>query len=435
MQVDDETEAIAGGLHRPLDDHVRAEAARRLLDRSRVSRLLDIAARDDSHVRHLKQPRRQRFDDAIADVAELFGIAEHPEGEDGQEPAHGRRRCRLGPARRRRGGTRSTCHFRSIDRTGSREHQERRGDAGRHPARPLPPPRDRELRGQLRPALRVHRHRRAAGVGRQRPQDLVGALESLGRVLREAAEDDFGHGRWRVRVDESRVARLGLHALQQLLDRRVALERHRAGDHLVEDQAESVEVDAVIDGSSFHLLRRHVSGRAEQLAGACHGGIGRQQRLREAEVRDVRGACLVDEDVVRLQVAMDHAFGVCRGERLRHLPGDADRARQRQAAFAAEDRVQVLAVHVGHRDELQALDVAEVVNPEDVLVRDLRAEQQLLLEALHGGGVGDEAGPDDLDGDVAIELAVVRLVDAAHPAFAEGVLDVVARAEDPCRAR
>jgi hypothetical protein len=65
----------------------------------------------------------------------------------------------------------------------------------------------------------------------------------------------------------------------------------------------------------------------------------------------------------------------------------------------------------------------------DNLWNTLRAEQKLLLEALHGGGVGDEAGPDDLDGNVAIELAVVRLVDAAHPAFAEGVLDVVARAE------
>ena len=51
-------------------------------------------------------------------------------------------------------------------------------------------------RGQLRSALRVHRHRRTAGVRGQRTQDLVGALESLGRVLREAAEDDFGDWRW-----------------------------------------------------------------------------------------------------------------------------------------------------------------------------------------------------------------------------------------------
>jgi hypothetical protein len=47
VQVDDETETIAGGLHRPLDDQVRAEAARRVLDRCRVSRLLDVAVRDD----------------------------------------------------------------------------------------------------------------------------------------------------------------------------------------------------------------------------------------------------------------------------------------------------------------------------------------------------------------------------------------------------
>ena len=87
---------------------------------------------------------------------------------------------------------------------------------------------------------------------------------------------------------------------------------------------------------------------------------------------------------------MHHAFGVCRGERLGDLPRDTSRAIERQAAFAAQDRVQVLAVDVGHRDELQALDVAQVVNPEDVLVRNLRAEQQLLFEALHSGRIGHQ---------------------------------------------
>ena len=56
-------------------------------------------------------------------------------------------------------------------------------------------------------------------------------------------------------------------------DRGVAVEWHRAGDHLVEDQPECVEVDAVIEGPPFHLLRRHVARRAEQLAAACHGGV------------------------------------------------------------------------------------------------------------------------------------------------------------------
>ena len=95
-----------------------------------------------------------------------------------------------------------------------------------------------------------HRHRRAAGVRRQRPQDLVGALEPLGRILREAAQDDFRQRRGRVGVDGPRIGRLGLHALQQFLDRRVAVEWHRAGHHLVEDQPERVQVDAVIEGAA-----------------------------------------------------------------------------------------------------------------------------------------------------------------------------------------
>ena len=177
--------------------------------------------------------------------------------------------------------------------------------------------------------------------------------------------------------------RLRLHPHQQLRDRGVAVEGHRAGDHLVEDQTERVEIDAMVHLSARHLFRRHVARRAEQLAAARHVG-GRGQRLRQAEVRDVRRARVIDQDVVRLQVAVDDAFGVRGGERVGDLPRDRDGALDRQPAFAAQDAVQILAVHEGHRDELEALDFAQVVDAEDVLVRDLRAEEQLLLEPLDG---------------------------------------------------
>ena len=91
--------------------------------------------------------------------------------------------------------------------------------------------------------------------------------------------------------------------------------------------------------------------------------------------------------------------------------------------------MQILAVHEGHRDELETLDLAQIVDAEDVLVRDLRPEEQLLLEPLDGGRIGHEPGANDLDRDHPVELAVVGLVDAAHAAFAEQGLDVVAGAQ------
>ena len=46
-----------------------------------------------------------------------------------------------------------------------------------------------------------------------------------------------------------------------------------------------------------------------------------------------------------------------------------------------EDGREVRALDVRHRDVLDAVDLAEVVNADDVLVRDLAREQQLALEA------------------------------------------------------
>ena len=45
-----------------------------------------------------------------------------------------------------------------------------------------------------------------------------------------------------------------------------------------------------------------------------------------------------------------------------------------------QDRRQVRPVDVRHRDVLDALDLADVVDPDDVLVGDLTGEQQLPLE-------------------------------------------------------
>ena len=58
-----------------------------------------------------------------------------------------------------------------------------------------------------------------------------------------------------------------------------------------------------------------------------------------------------------------------------------ERAIDRQPAVALQDRREVRSLHVRHRDVRDAVDLAEVVNADDVLVRDLAGEQELALEA------------------------------------------------------
>ena len=92
-----------------------------------------------------------------------------------------------------------------------------------------------------------------------------------------------------------------------------------AGEHLVGHRAERVligpRVDVAVAGG---LLRAHVVRRAEREAGlgdASATGLGYGQR--DAEVGDHRLARL-EQDVLRLEVAMDHAPGVGVVERAGH---------------------------------------------------------------------------------------------------------------------
>ena len=109
------------------------------------------------------------------------------------------------------------------------------------------------------------------------------------------------------------------------------------------------------------------------------------------------------------------------------------RARHREFPVAAQHVGERLPFDEGHRQVLDALDVADVVNADDVLVRDLPREHELALEAkfeiARRRRVRLRGGPDHLDGDADAQLVIERLVDGAHAAGAEQFEDRVARAD------
>ena len=84
-----------------------------------------------------------------------------------------------------------------------------------------------------------------------------------------------------------------------------------AGQQLVQDHAQRVHVAARVELERIgeHLLGAHVGERADELP-----DVGLQRRLRvavgdarHAEVEDLRLPGFVDQDVARLQVAVDDA--------------------------------------------------------------------------------------------------------------------------------
>ena len=117
--------------------------------------------------------------------------------------------------------------------------------------------------------------------------------------------------------------------------RQRSFKRRLAGQHLVADDAASVDVRLRGQLHAARLLRAHVRGRAKDGAGARLLRIGRVH-LGHREVQHLhkvaRALHLDEEHVVRLDIAVDDALLVCFLQRLTDLRQDAEHALRRQLA-------------------------------------------------------------------------------------------------------
>ncbi|MEZ4237218.1 MAG: hypothetical protein R3F59_13910 [Myxococcota bacterium] len=179
------------------------------------------------------------------------------------------------------------------------------------------------------------------------------------------------------------------------------------------------------------LLGRHVGDGAER-----HVRHRQAHALlldpRDAEVGDLEHAVAVEQQVLRLHVAVDDAGGVGHLEaraqlgagpqRLVQVDGRADEALSDGAAL------EVLHHHVGTLDV-----VDELVQAHQVRVGQASQRARLLGEARAHDAVDDGLGGHHLDGAPQVEPLVPAQVDAGHAAAAEApghcvaIADVVGR--------
>ena len=126
-------------------------------------------------------------------------------------------------------------------------------------------------------------------------------------------------------------------------------ERRLAQQHLVEHAAEREDIAARVYRPLAHrLLGAHVVRRAERHAGLGHAGAaGARRGQRDPEVRHQRRA-LVQQDVLGLDVAVDHAVAVGVVERGGDFGGDADRVVDRKLLLARQPVAQDLALDERH---------------------------------------------------------------------------------------
>jgi len=263
---------------------------------------------------------------------------------------------------------------------------------------------------------------RADAARLERLHEIVRALEPLVGGLRHHLPDDLEHGALIVGLE-----RRGGDFLHDVLvadrERVLAVERHAAGEALIRDDAEGIDVGAPVERLRAGLLRTHVMRRADGHPGARE--LAARRRLRDPEIGDHRQPVLVEHDVVGLDVAVDDAALVRVREGARHLDQDlTDLGRRERAARGQHGRQRLTAQEL-HDEIDHPAGLADAIDRDDAGVFELGGRTRFALEPLDELLVEREGERQDLDRHVALQLFLARLEDDGHPAAAQLVDDLV----------
>ena len=191
-----------------------------------------------------------------------------------------------------------------------------------------------------------------------------------------------------------------------------------AGEQFVEDDAERINVRAMIDGGRFFkLLRGHVVWRAERRAGGGERDVGFvvAHDFRDTEVGDLHAPLRVEQDVLGLDVAVENAFLVGELERLTNLRHDGQRLGGREAS-SLHGLAQVHTVHVFHQQIVEAARLPKVEDADDVRMVQPRERAALAIETLGEVRVVRERVRQQLERDEAVEVRLAGLEHEAHAA-------------------
>ena len=248
-------------------------------------------------------------------------------------------------------------------------------------------------------------------------------VEPIVRRNRECLGNDRFDGRGHIMAVYAQERRRLGNALGEQELRRVANERWDARDGFVQHAGQRVYVAPSVEGAVTRLLGTHVGGRAGDRALLRDLLVRAIDGARDAEVSEHRVPA-GKEDVLGLDVAMDHTAFVRVGQGTGYLATDADRLLDGQAVVRAKPRAHGVALHVGHHVVQLRVRLARVVDGEDVGMLQAGRELDLAEEALRAQCVR-QLRVEYLDGDESLVADVVRKVDRGSTAASDLALEEV----------
>ena len=251
----------------------------------------------------------------------------------------------------------------------------------------------------------------------EHPVEQVRGGEPVGRALREQRRDHLGEEVRDLGVDLADAGGPRLDVGAEQLEHPLPLEGRAPRRELVEDDAERVQVGGRSDVGGARLLGRRVAERADELAVGGQRGVG-AAHLGHAEVGDAHASVVGQEDVLGLQVAVDHPRRVERRQAARGLPGDLAEQALGHRPHLLEERAQRAPLHPLHDEEVvrRPLDagLADVERADDVLVDERQPEPGLAQEPLADGGDREQVREDHLDREGRVARGRLDLVHDAH---------------------
>ena len=179
---------------------------------------------------------------------------------------------------------------------------------------------------------------------------------------------------------------------------------------------------------ALDLLRGHVGGRAERAAaeGEREAATGLAIELGHAEVGDLHAPGGINEDVLRLDVAVEDALAV-RVFQGRADGGDDVQRLARSHRGGVHGLTEIHAVHVFHEQPVVVAAHAEVEDADDVGMAELCQRSAFAGEALGKRRVRSQLPREDFQCGHSIQMRLAHFIHAPHAARADELEDLELR--------
>lgn len=203
---------------------------------------------------------------------------------------------------------------------------------------------------------------------------------------------------------------------------------HHAGDRFVRGDSQRIQIAAPVHPLGRGLFRRNIFRRTHKDAGACQAFFAVLFGLRNAEIGQEHVPGGVNQNILRLDVAMHRALRMRVIQRLRHRLDNRHGCAQPERAVLLQHSVERTPVDVLHCEVTQVLLLSHIEDFDDVGVVQVPGSDRFALESPGEFGIRTQMRRKHLECNNPLQRGVQCPVDPRHTAAPDfGLNDIAAQ--------